>query len=64
MASVPENLIQLQVEGLRGYIETGGDIRLWLGSKGFTGLEKAAILRRFRELDGKRLTPVNPELEL
>ncbi len=62
MRTISPHYIEMQAEALQGYLSTGGDLRLWLNSKGFSGREKAAILRRFRELDEKRLEPVNPEL--
>ncbi len=62
MRNVTPRLIEMQAEALQGYLSTGGTLNLWLGSKGFNSREKAAILRRFRELDEKRLEPVNPEL--
>ena len=65
MRTLPPRLIEAQAEALWGYLETGGDLRLWLDSKGFNGPKKAAILRRFRELDGEpRPEPVNLELGL
>ena len=65
MRTIRPHFVETQAEALRGYLETGGDLRLWLSSKGFNGPEKVAILRRFRELDGKpHSEPVNLELAL